>query len=343
MTVERVCPDCDSFSDDSVTRRRFVQTVGATAVAASAAPGVLAGEVKKQAKSETLVKKLFTTFTPKQREHIHFGWDEKRKGVPLRLHVAANWFITDKKVGGDFYTAEQKDLIEAIFWGLYNPDWHDRIKRQLRDDARGFGSQTIALFGEPDSGKFEFVMTGRHLTVRCDGDSAEHAAFGGPIFYGHAVKGEEDPNHPGNVFWSQALKANKLYTMLDGKQRKQSLVKSAPVEKDVHFRKGKSAPEGMPVAEMSADQKEQVQKVLKSLIEPYRGTDRKEALAALKTQGGLDKCRIAFYESDDIGEDGVWDTWRLEGPAFVWHWRGNPHVHVWVNVADDPKLQIATT
>ena len=59
--------------------------------------------------------------------------------------------------------------------------------------------------------KFELVMTGRHMTIRCDGDRAEHVAFAGPIFYGHAASGfNEKPNHPGNVFWHQALAANKV-------------------------------------------------------------------------------------------------------------------------------------
>jgi hypothetical protein len=35
---------------------------------------------------------------------------------------------------------------------------------------------------------------------------------------------------------------------------------------------------------------------------------------------------------------GVWDNWRLEGPAFVWHFRGSPHVHVWVNIAGSPSV-----
>ena len=91
---------------------------------------------------------------------------------------------------------------------------------------------------------------------------------------------------------------------------------------------------GIAVADLSKDQKEHMQGVLKTLIEPYRASDRDELVKCLKAQGGLDECRISFYENDDIGEDGVWDTWRLEGPSFVWHWRGNPHVHVWVNVAD---------
>jgi hypothetical protein len=30
---------------------------------------------------------------------------------------------------------------------------------------------------------------------------------------------------------------------------------------------------------------------------------------------------------------------RLEGP-FVWYFRGYPHVHVWVNVADDASVKL---
>ena len=63
-------------------------------------------------------------------------------------------------------------------------------------------------------------------------------------------------------------------------------------------------------------------------------------VAALKKQGGLDACSLAFYEADDLGKDGIWDNWRLEGPSFVWHYRGAPHVHVWVHVADDPDVEL---
>jgi hypothetical protein len=91
---------------------------------------------------------------------------------------------------------------------------------------------------------------------------------------------------------------------------------------------------------MSSDQKEHVQKVLQTLIEPYRQADRDEVVACLAAQGGLDACHLAFYQDTDIGNDKVWDCWRLEGPAFVWHFRGNPHVHVWVNVASDPSVKL---
>ena len=78
--------------------------------------------------------------------------------------------------------------------------------------------------------------------------------------------------------------------------------------------------------------------VLDKLIEPFRKTDQDEMLAALNSQGGLDQCSLCFYQRDDLGDDGVWDNWRLEGPSFVWYFRGSPHVHVWVNVASDPSV-----
>ena len=96
----------------------------------------------------------------------------------------------------------------------------------------------------------------------------------------------------------------------------------------------------MPLSDFSQDQKNEVQKVLQKLVEPYRSTDRDEIAACLSRQGGLDKCHLAFFTDHDIGNDRVWDNWRLEGPSFVWHYRGAPHVHVWVNIADDSNVEL---
>jgi hypothetical protein len=184
-------------------------------------------------------------------------------------------------------------------------------------------------------------MTGRHMTVRCDGNSTEHVAFGGPIFYGHAAESfNEKPNHPGNVFWPQAIAANRVYEMLDGKQREKALVSKLPREQSVAFQGTGGTFPGIAISELSSDQKDLTKEVLGKLLEPYRATDREEASSMLEKQGGLDACSLAFYSDGDIGSDKVWDCWRLEGPSFVWYYRGSPHVHVWVNVADDPSVKL---
>lgn len=338
----RPCPDCHTADQPTLGRRQFVQAAGVATAAALVAPRMSLAEETATPKPENLIKKLYESLTPTQKEEVAFPWDYTDDRGLLRMHVSNNWHITDKRIGSDFFTKDQQDMVEAVFWQLYSPDWKDRIKKQLQDDAGGYGKeQSIALFGEPGTGKFEFVMTGRHLTIRCDGDCVEHTAFGGPIFYGHAGENfNEEPTHPGNVFWSQALVANDLYKMLDGKQRKVALIEQAPKESNVHFRGSSAELPGLPISELSADQKAHAQKVLEALVEPYRQFDKDEVAKCLKAQGGLDACRISFYKSGDLGNDQIWDIWRLEGPSFVWHYRGAPHVHVFVNVADDPSVKI---
>ncbi|QDU11727.1 DUF3500 domain-containing protein [Gimesia aquarii] len=338
-----------AFSSDSqqISRRHFMRTMGA-ALAGTHFLGadrlLTAGqpEESSQPTPEPLVKKLYESMKPEQKTKVCFDWDHKDKHGLLRQHIQANWNITDPTVNSDFFTKDQQEMIEAIFFGHFDPSWHKKIRKQLQDDQGGYGEeQSIAIFGTPGTDRFQFVMTGRHTTVRCDGDSAEHLAFGGPIFYGHAASGfNETANHPGNVFWEQALKANHVYKILDGKQRKVALIPQAPRETKVHFKKSADKITGLKIADMTRDQKQEMQKVLSSLIEPFRTSDQSEVRKCIKKQGGLDQCRISFYQSGDIGNDQVWDNWRLEGPAFVWHYRGAPHVHVWVNVSDDPKTQI---
>src|SRR5439155_12916541 len=141
-----------------------------------------------------------------------------------------------------------------------------KFLKQLKDDTGGkeWGvAQSIAIFGTPGTNQFEFVMTGRHMTVRADGNTEAHVAFGGPIFYGHAASGfNEKPGHPGNVFWEQALEANKVYAMLDGKQRKAAEVPELPKEEAVGFQGEKGKFPGIAITDLSSDQKEQVQKTL---------------------------------------------------------------------------------
>ncbi len=339
------CSDCDKSLDLSLSRREFLRAAGGGAASIATIGSLPNFAVAKDSNAdqtpETIVKHLYDSLTEKQKEVVCFGWDYDDDRGLLRTRVANNWNITDAMINSDFYTKDQRAMIGDIFEGIIQPDWHDRFYQQLDDDAGGFGEdQSLAIFGKPGAGKFEFVMTGRHMTIRCDGNSADHVAFGGPIFYGHAADGfNEGPDHKGNVFWEQALAANRVYQMLDGKQRKLAEAPRTPREGDAAFRGTDGQFAGIPTSELSSDQKEEVQKVLKKLVEPYRQSDRDEVIACLDAQGGLDACHLAFYTDRDIGDDKVWDNWRLEGPSFVWHFRGAPHVHVWANIADSSEVE----
>src|SRR5260221_7844355 len=108
----------------------------AAAVAAvSALPGRLVADQKPGPASESLVKRLYDLLTPAQKEEICFAWDYTDDRGLLRTRVSNNWNITDVSklnIAGSFFSKDQQDLIREIFLGLYNPDWHERIFKQLK-------------------------------------------------------------------------------------------------------------------------------------------------------------------------------------------------------------------
>ena len=300
-------------------RRLFL----AAAAAATAAP---------LSSPETLVTSLYKSLSPEQKKAVCFAYDD-----PLRQRVENNWLITPHKIG-QFFSADQQAMIAGIFRGLHNPEFIDRAMAHVKEDAGGIQNLAIAIFGEPGatSGKSEFVITGRHCTSRCDGNTRDGVAFAGPIMYGHQAgpNDMEPADHRNNVYWFQAKRANEVFQALDGKQREAALVKRAPRaesrNKAVELRS--EAFEGLPVKEMSRDQRALVEKVLADLLLPFRQADVEEAMRAIRQRGGVDSLHMAFYKNLDIGSDGVWDVWQLESANMVWLFRGYPHVHTWAHI-----------
>ena len=317
------CPDCEKPLD----RRQFVKLSGAAAVAAAtvtwpSGPRSLLAKPTPQSSAETAVQRFYATLSDAQKATICFPFDHEK-----RQHISANWAITDPRIGSDFYSKEQRALISEVFRNTTSEDGYERFLQQMLDDDGGMDEYSVAVFGEPGSGKFEWEMTGRHLTIRADGDSVENVAFGGPIVYGH---GEETPGN--NLFHYQTKQANEVFAALDPDQRKRALLSAAPRENEVPIQGDSGKFPGVPVADLSEDQKSLFQSVVKTILAPYRQEDVDEVLAILKATGGFDQLHLAFYQEDDLESDSVWDIWRVEGPAFVWHFRGAPHVHAYVNI-----------
>jgi hypothetical protein len=296
--------------------------------------------------AETAVKGLWDTLTDAQKQEMCFDWDycEATRGL-LRTFIANHWQVTRPNIRSDFFTRQQQWIIHDIFKSIINPSWYPRFLRQIKEDTFGHewgDNQSIAIFGTPGSDRFEFILTGRHLTLRADGNTEGRLAFGGPIFYGHAAgcRFTEDVRHPGNIFWPQAVQAGRVFQLLDDSQRARAVVPRLPAEEAVAFRGAVGDFPGLAVADMSADQKKELHQTLLCLVEPFRGEDQQRVRECLDRQGGLERLSLAFYQEGNLGADGVWDNWRLEGPAFVWYFRGSPHVHVWVHVANDPAVPL---
>jgi hypothetical protein len=355
-------------------RRDFLRSSLAAAACTALAPlgrresaGRCSAAPSPESPADKAVRALYESLDARQRKAMCFDWDKKGYGrLPLRLHVTNNWAVSPVTVGA--LTAEQQALVGAILDSVLEPGWPEKLARQAKDDTGKPWTEDrkIALFGTPGSSKCQCVISGFHLTFRAGGDTDARAAFGGAICHGHQPSGfYEKPGHPGNIFWFQAQQAHLVYRILDGKQQKKALVLKGmpyyefdgkidrtpilptskldrPMEPDVRFRGPKAELPGLPVADMTRDQKEAMGKVLAGLLSPYRKPYRDRVLKCLDRQGGLDRCHLIFYKERTLGKDGEWDNWRLEGPAFVWYFRGFPHVHSWIHVADEPAVAVTS-
>ena len=310
-----------------LNRRNFLGTASAATFAATLPP-LLQSRPALAAPSgssgaETGVKQLHASLSEAQRKIVVLPFDDAR-----RKKISPNWKITTATIG-DFFRPDQQELITGIFKSVTSEDGFDRFSRQMDDDYGGLRKYAVAIFGDPGRGPFEFELTGRHHTIRADGDTVDRVAFGGPVVYGHGVRG----NSSGNLFSYQTKRANEVFSALDGKQRQLGLLDDAPRESAVQLRgEGQPRP-GIAVGRLSGDQKELVEGVLQDILLPYRREDIEEVLAIIKASGGVDKINMAFYKSGDLGKDGSWDVWRLEGPTLVCHFRGAPHVHAYINVS----------
>ena len=263
-----------------------------------------------------------------------------RAGTLLRRRVENDWRITKPRIASKFYTARATvQLIEEIFFGLLDPAWHERFRFSLSEDAKGYGvNQTLALFGTPGETPLQIVFTCRHLTLRYNTDEQEPCAFGGPIFYAHEGPGKNALDPATNIFWPQAEAATAVYDSLSAEQRRQALETGAALgDAQIDYRDAATASTGIALGTLSAEQRALAERLLDSLTAPFRAEDRQRVHDCLAAQGGLEACRLTFYEQGQQLE-GVWRCWRLQGPAFIWHFKGSPHIHVWVHVSRDPAV-----
>jgi hypothetical protein len=186
------------------------------------------------------------------------------------------------------------------------------------------------LFGDPsENGKFAWLFSGHHLTLRCDSNAEPGAAWGGPVWYGHSPNGYS----PNNVFNYQTVHVQSLFDALDEKQRAKAIAQDNPGDGQGGL-KPTNPRHGIPYTELTAEQKALVESVMKALLGPFRAEDVTEVMQLVKENGGLEQIHVAYYKDKGMDDKRPWHFWRVEGPGFVWNFRVLPHVHCWVNIAD---------
>src|SRR5580704_9655022 len=142
--MNRTCPDCEDSENGGLDRRGFLRSIAAVAGTTAAGGSLLWATLKVAAApspksaAETSVKALYDTLNDKQKKTICFDWDYKHpeRGL-LRTHVSNFSHVTEPKLTSDFYTKDQKAILFDIFKGVFNPEWHAKFLKQLKDDHDG--------------------------------------------------------------------------------------------------------------------------------------------------------------------------------------------------------------
>lgn len=344
MSEERYCPECNG-DFDYVDRRNFIRVVGERTAALAALAGAAGGlsrlqaddakPVEKAAKpAEDLIRELHSNLSEAQKKEVILPWDHKmgNSALPTRLGMYNGAIL--KKTIGENYTKPQQELVQRILKSISSDDagFKQLTRNGTYDGSKSFENCGALIFGDPTgNNKFSWVFSGHHITVRCDGNSEEGAAFGGPMYYGHSPNGYSDKN----CFNYQTKAVLSVYEALDEKQRKQAVVAGSPGEHapSIRFKKADEAKPGIGIMELSKDQRALVESVMRTILSPYRKEDADEVMSIVKANGGLEKIHLAFYQDKDMADSKEWHFWRLEGPGFVWNYRVLDHVHTYVNIS----------
>ena len=164
-----------SRTPGGLDRRNFLQTASAAALASLAAPVLPRAWAAPtlDAPAEQAVVRLFQSLSEAQKKEIALPFEHE-----LRHKINANWHVTKPRLGEDFYSAAQRQTVEEIVRNVLSPEGFEKIQKQTEFDDGGLEGYSIAFFGTPGSGKFEWELTGRHLTLRADGNTVDKAAFG---------------------------------------------------------------------------------------------------------------------------------------------------------------------
>lgn len=332
--VASACPECQEPDRRGFMRQSVFGLAALSAGGLAAAPA-RADELIRVAPrrpAEDLIRELHASLSDTQKAAVTHAWDmgAGANAVPVR-HRIFNAPIARRV--RDVYTEPQREIIDRIVRSMCADDeGYTRMNTVLREDGGGLPGAGADIFGDPTGNRpFAFVLTSHHLTLRCDGNSEPNAAFGGPMYYGKSQSG----NNRNCIFNFQTEAVRGIYDALSEQQKRRAVVTGSPGEgpRSIAFRGEREQRPGLGVQDLTPDQRNLVERVMRDILSPYRAEDADEVIDLIRRNGGFQRLHLAFYQDPASSDQARWHFWRLEGPGFVWNYRILPHVHCYVNIA----------
>jgi hypothetical protein len=283
---------------------------------------------------ETLARRLYISLDESQRATTCVDYDH-----PLRqYHNRGVWGGGSSILSA--FNREQRGILTDLLYAGLSEEGRERVPEEDLTRWTGVHSMRVLICGDPSAPPYQIILTGVHLNLRLGGKSREGAAFGGPQVYGDQ-RGNERVGLPGNVYRDQFVLAQRLFRNLDTGRRKQALVEEAPVQTQIELQGRSGSFAGIPVAELGSERKAVARELVERILSTYPADDVAYARECLTANGGIDALFLSYYQHGQDGDIPEAQVFRLEGPASVFHFRGYPHVHAFLNVAMDGNAPLS--
>lgn len=283
---------------------------------------------------DALARRLHESLDDDQRAETCVAYDH-----PLRQYHNRGVGGGGRSILLGFDRGQRQILTDLLYAGL-SDEGRRRVPEEYYVRWTGVHALRALICGDPCSPPYQVILTGPHLNLRLGGKSREGAAFGGPQVYGDQ-RGNGQVGLPGNLYRDQFLLAERLLHGLDAGRRRAALVEEAPVQTQIEIQGRHGSWSGIPLRELTPDGKELARQLIEQILSTYPTEDVAYARECLVANGGLDALFLSYYRNGQDGEIPEGQVFRLEGPAAVFHFRGHPHVHAFVNLSMDPDSPLS--
>jgi hypothetical protein len=282
---------------------------------------------------DELAAELVAALSPAAKARALFPYDH-----PLRQYHNRGLWLGGLTVSAAALDWDTRRLLTDVMYAGLSDAGRGRVPFQDSTRFMGVNMMQLAVCGDPRVGPYQLLLSGVHLNLRLGRVSPEGAAFGGPQVYGDQ-RGNERVGLPNNTYRYQLEVAQGLVAALTPAERAHVRVARAPAQVNIGVQGAAGRFDGVSVADLSPAKRALARELVAGILGTYADDAAAYAWQCLERNGGVDALHFADYDEDFEGGrragDGPSQIFRLEGPAAVFHFRGEPHLHAFINVTMD--------
>ena len=297
-----------------------------------------------------LYNALVRSLSPTQKQYTFLPSDHPARQITLTQAVHQGPHI------GTLYNSYQTDLIRKIYQHLLSLQGQHWMRNTISLEGRFEASNFKIYSNDPERLTIEnsqVVINGGHYMLRSKDLAGSGYALGGPISYGQQL-GDKQYKVEGNAFKAHGDALDQFHRALSKRERLTAYENSPPYELLLQIQGNDGVFSGIRIGAVSDSAQEVAQDTINTLLSGFTAEQRSEAWSAIDDNGGIESLYVTMFRDFSFYAKGVRYTdldqaqrnsrdvpyaqvWRIEGPAFVMHFQGYPHVHAYLNIVRDPS------